>query len=128
MGLRDTIRQGVSSAFTALGDLVVTVQYYQLTGEMVRDFDAGTVTPGVNQYSLKQVALVRFVQKDLDKYPTIQPKNMKALFPSENLPVIPQPDDYFIVPIGSKFSGKWVVVQDLGEPSETLGKLEVRRT
>ncbi len=128
MSLRTTVQQGVKAAFDAIGDIAVTVQYYSLTGTMVRDLDAGTSTPGVTQRTLKQVALVRFSQKELDKDKTIQPTSMKALFPAANLPVLAQVEDYFIVPVGSKFSGKWIVRQDLGEPTESLAKLEVRRT
>lgn len=125
--LNDTVKGGVRAAFKAIESLCKTVQYFSLTGTMVRDLEAGTVTPGSNQYTLKQVALLRFGQKELDAYPGVLPTNMKAIFPAENLPAYPETDDYFIVASG-KFKGKWTVVQNLGEPSESLGKLEVRKS
>lgn len=125
--LNVTIQGGVRAAFKAIESLCKTVQYYSLTGTKVRDIEEGTLVPGTNQYTVKQVALLRFAQKELDTYPGVLPTNMKAIFPAENLPAYPQTDDYFIVPSG-KFKGKWIVVQNLGEPSETLGKIEVRKS
>lgn len=115
------LQREVRRAFNALGDLVTSGVYQKRAGAPVRDIESGTVTIPVTNYPLKQVAFVRFSEKETDKDPTLL-TTMKMLFPRQDLPVKIEAEDLCVDAEGRT----WEIMQMLSEPAEAVGIVQVR--
>ena len=121
MSLRNTVQQGVTSAFKALGDLVRPATYKSLTGNVTRDLVAGTSTPETNDYTLKRTVFTKFSATENEKdASTLNPD--KFLFPARDLPVEPKAADIIV----DENNRVWEIVKRLSEPSSAIVVLQVR--
>lgn len=121
MGLKATINNATLTAFKALGDLNTPMTFNSATGQVVRDLDAGITTAVVVTYTLKYSCFVRWTQQENDKDASTL-SSSKLIFPRFILPVEPKMSDTLTDAEGRN----WEVLKVLHEPSESVGKLQVR--
>ncbi|UTC28382.1 hypothetical protein GURKE_03560 [Brevundimonas phage vB_BpoS-Gurke] len=120
--MRAILRRAIRQAFLALGDIPVKATYKVKTSDSVYDPETGTSSTPSQLIDLPLVAFTRFTVKEMDRDPKIAAKDVKVLFPMEDLGREPSEDDTVIDNKGRE----WEIVRVLGEPSEQLGMLQCR--
>lgn len=121
MGLKSTLEKATISAFKAIGDLNKPMTYLSATGALIRDLDAGTSVAVVNTYTLKYSVFVKWTEQENDRDVSTL-SSSKLIFPLSTLGVTPKMSDTLIDAAGHT----WEVIKVLHEPSDSVGKLQVR--
>ena len=123
MGLLDTIKAGVNTAFSVVDDLLSTVDYYSFEGS---DYDADTGTPTTRyvSYSNVKILIEDYSRREVDGE-NIQSQDKKVSIPADNLAVNPKPKDKFFESTGQE----WRVVDydPSTDPAKAMHVLQCRR-
>lgn len=121
MGLTHTIQAGVKTAFRALGDLNKPLTYKSMTGAVVRDIEAGTVTPVTTDHTLKFSVFTKFKDTEVDAQVSVL-TDEKLLFPRQDLPVEPKASDIIVDNTGRT----WEVTRRLSDAAAAVCVVQVR--
>lgn len=122
MGLTATVQQGVLSAFQALGDLVKTATYKELTGAMTRDLDAGTSTPVSVSHTMPRTIIVRFKDSENDANIILE-TDAKFIAPAVDLSIDPKASDLII-----DWRGRtWEIIKNMADPASAAIVLQIRK-
>lgn len=122
MGLKNTLRNAVLTAFDALDDIPQKVTYQSVSATPVRDLDTGTFTRPSTPYILPKVVFTSFKSRERDKNPAIELEDVKVLFPRSDLPVKPKVQDTLIDAEGTF----WEVIDFKTDPAGVLATLQAR--
>lgn len=120
--LKQALRAAVAGAFEGLGDLAMPLIYQSLTGEVVRDIAAGTVTPVARNFRIPRGVFTRFRENEIDSNVSLL-EDSKLLIPAQYLPVEPKAADLVIE---RKTKKVWEIQRRLQDPAEAVISLHVR--
>ena len=121
MGLRDSVKKAVKSAFVAIGDLKIDVNYWQKG-----DADRNTTTRDVVSADRLHVLAVVFIDFDVKKIDNAAIRNgdVEIYFPANDLPIEPGLNDY-IEEIDTKVI--WNIINKKLDPAKALWILQARK-
>jgi len=128
MGLRDTIKKAVDTAFLAMGDIPESVQYGSVVADPTYDPTTGVITSSDGLYAVS-VVFIEFT--DSEKANTnsgIRNTDRKALMPMavlKDLLIEPKVNDYLVRGSGPN-EVNWNLVSFSLDPTESLIEMQVR--
>lgn len=130
MGLRDNIRNLVSTAMKAVGDIAEKGIYDRVTPG-VYDPATSTHVETVVSYEDVTIVLTSFAMEEIDNDVDVR-TDQKALIAANDLPVVPAKPDRIRLPIRNAFgavigTAVWNVQRILGVPGDSLFKIHIRK-
>lgn len=121
-GLRAALQQAVVGAFEGLDDLRTPILYQLLTGDVIRNVEAGTVTPVSRNFKINSAIFVRFTEKEIDQNVSVE-TDSKLLIPAALLKAEPKTADIIVERKSKKV---WEVIRRLQDPGHAVISLHVR--
>ena len=121
MGLRDSVKRAVQSAFVAIGDLKIDVNYWQKG-----DADRNSTTRTVESADRLHVLAVVFIDFDVKRIDNeaVRSGDVEIYFPADDLPIEPDLGDY-IEEIDTKVI--WNIINKKLDPASALWILQARK-
>lgn len=121
MGLQASIKKAVQSAFVAIGDLKIDVNYWK-KGDAERNSTTRVLESTDNVYALS-VVFIDFEIKKIDDE-AIRKGDVEVYFPADDLPVEPELADY-MEEVDTGIT--WNVINKRLDPAKALWILHVRK-
>lgn len=119
MGLKDTIKTAVDSAFSAMDDLRTTITFKRV----VESYSAttGSVTNTATTYTITDAIKVRYKQNETQNS-TVLPTDSKLIFKQADLAITPDLTDLITIS-----SVDHQIVQIKEDPSNTIWIMQLRK-
>lgn len=119
MGLRATLASAVSAAFTALGDIPLSVTYRRTSSSYNTATGSNTVTN--TDYTITKAVLTRYENMEIDKV-TVLGSDLKLIFQTSGLSVTPNIATDIVIASGKTYN----IVRVNKDPAGATYSLQLR--